>query len=165
MGPALGGAEDSSLRRQTQADRQSVILLRKHFILTNSHYCYNNTPWRCPLEESPGTGLAAFERRGTVKAPMFRLIRYATGAPPETRGDLHPSFGKDRSVSRDRLCPKCDAPATAGGTADHGMGGSLRNLASVRRDDASALRQNAAAKFLGPRLTALGILALTACSC
>jgi hypothetical protein len=104
---------------------------------------------------------------------MFRLTRYATGALPETRGDLHPSFCQDRSpflearsfrakaeasLSRDRPCPKCDAPAIAGGTADHGMGGPLRHLAFLQGDDASALRQNAAAEFLGSRLTALANL-------
>ena len=141
------------------ASRQPVILLRTHSPLTNSYYCYNNTSWPVSLGVSLESLLgpaSPFERRqDTGKAPMFRLIGYATGAPPETRGDLHPSFCKDRSVSRDQPCPKYDAPATAGDTADRGMGGPLRNLASGQRDAVSALRQNAAAKFLGPRLTAL----------
>jgi hypothetical protein len=158
--PAAGRSR-GQLVQPLDASRQSVILLRRHFFLTISHCLYSNTP----SAGVPRTKVTSrFERHGAGKAPTFRLTRYATRALPETRGDLHPCVCQDRSpvpeailsgvdcwscrakaeasLGRDRSWPKSDAQATAGGTAD-------------QRDDASALRQNAAAMFLGARLTAV----------
>jgi hypothetical protein len=103
------------LARSLDASRQSVILLRKHFLLTILHYCYSNKPCTVSLKrKSPEAGLALW-RRG--KVPMFRLTRSATRALPETRGDLHPSFCQDRSA-----VPQVRRAGYGGSTADRSMG-------------------------------------------
>ena len=47
--------------------------------------------------------------------------------------------------------PKCDVPPTTGGITDRGTRGPLETRRSLRRDDAAALRQNAAAPLLEAR--------------
>lgn len=136
------------LAQLVEASQQSVILLRKHFLLTNPHYCYSNTSLgRRPRKSHQGPA-SRFERQyGAGQAPMFRSTRYATRALPERRGELHPSFCQDRSpvlqaillgvdrrpsrsnavasLGRERPCPKCDEPASARGAADRSMGSPL----------------------------------------
>jgi hypothetical protein len=134
-----------------------VILLRKHFLLTNPHYCYSNTSLgRRPRKSHQGPA-SRFERQyGAGQAPMFRSTRYATRALPERRGELHPSFCQDRSpvlqaillgvdrrpsrsnavasLGRERPCPKCDEPASARRCrSQHGQ--PVRTGASLPRDD------------------------------
>jgi len=91
------GRSRGRLAQSLDASRQSVILLRKHFLLTNLHYCYSNKPLDgVPKIKVTGDGLAFKRQYGAGQAPMFRLTRSATRALPETRGDLHPSFCQDR---------------------------------------------------------------------
>ena len=104
---------------------------------------------------------------------MFRLTRYTTRALPETRGDLHPSFCQDRSpvlearvprakaeasLSRDRPCAKCDASATAGGTADRRMGCPLETRHPCDEMMPPHCGRTPRQKFLGTRLMAVSNL-------
>ena len=56
------GRSRGRLAQSLDASRQSVILLRKHFLLTNLHYCYSNKPLDgVPKIKVTGDGLAFYE--------------------------------------------------------------------------------------------------------
>jgi hypothetical protein len=143
------GRSRGRLARSLDASRQSVILLRKHFLLTILHYCYSNKL------------LDGVRRKSHRGQP--RLLR-GSMAP-----GCHSCITRRREAictqvfaKTDRSCPKCEVPASAGGTTDRGTGGALETRRSLRREDDTPLRQNAAAPLLESRLMAVRNLSLTA---
>ena len=154
----MAGRSRGQLARSSDANRQSVTLLTKHFLLTISHYCYSNTPLDAVPRKSHQGPVPLFERQyGAWQAPIFRLAGYATRASPETRGNLHPNLCRDQSA-----VPQVPRAGYCGRPCRSQYGRPLRNAASPQRDDASTLRQNAAAMLRGARLMAVRNLTLTA---
>jgi hypothetical protein len=148
------GRSRGRLAQSLDASRQSVILLRRHLLLTNLHYCYRNKPCALFLNKSH---LGPVSRYGAGQGSHVSIDPVCHSCITEDARRFALKFlprpiGRAPSATRRLRRRHCRSQ----------YGRPVRNGASLQRDDASALRQNAAAKFLGARLMAVRSPSLTA---